>query len=333
MAPTTYARIGALAATLALTGSLCACGATPVATENASGGTSTPASGNYPMTVDDCGTTVTVEEAPRKVLTIGQAAVGLLDAAGASDRIVARSGEFGAELPPGLRTPPTSSTILDPADPKAEAILDSGADTVVGYGLFEAEPSDLSKAGITLLTVQGECGHDTGDSGPGLGIDVVPADVRRLGTVFGTSEVAEKSAAGLEAEIERLTTRKGSGTAAWVYYFGATDPLSAYGGTGIAHDVLARTGLTNVFASQKKTYVETSPEALLAQDPDWIVLSYGGYGESKEAAEAKFRAEKGAATLSAVKNDRIILVPSDSSAPSPRVVEALKAVADAVTGA
>ena len=58
-----------------------------------------PASDGYPLTVADCGRDVTIGSAPRRVLTIGTAAVELLDAAGASDRIVARTKKFGASLP------------------------------------------------------------------------------------------------------------------------------------------------------------------------------------------------------------------------------------------
>ena len=91
----------AAATTLGLT--LTGCGATT---------TGTPASAGYPLTVADCGRDVTIDSAPQRVLTIGTAAVELLDTADASDRIVARTREFGAPLPADLKNPPSNNLII-----------------------------------------------------------------------------------------------------------------------------------------------------------------------------------------------------------------------------
>ncbi len=326
---------GASLVALGLLAGLSACG--QGATESAARGSASPsttgrqASGtpaaHYPMRVSDCDAEVTIEKAPTKVMTVGSAAISLLDAAGAADRIVARAGEFGAALPDGLRNPPTKATIVDPADPSTEAILKADVDAVYGYGLFKAKREDLTKAGMALLTVNGDCGHDAGDAGPGATLADVARDIRRLGTVFGTSTTAEASAAAFEAEASKLSTgTAGRGSAAWVYYFGPKDPVSAYGRKGIPADVLTKAGLTNVFADQAKPFIETNMEALLAKDPEWIVLSYGLYGESAADAMKKFRSEKGASQLKAVSKNRIVVVPGGASQPSPAALDGLRAI-------
>lgn len=300
--------------------------------ENATASTAT----SYPVTVNDCAGKVSFEKQPSRVLTIGSAAISLLDAAGASDKITTRTGEFGADLPAGLATPPTDAKIVDPSDPSAEAIIGAGADVVYGYGLFNAKPEALEQAGVPLLTVAGECGHDaTAGESQDLTFATVTDDIRRLGTVFGTKPVADKNADAIDARVSDLSAQaKGAdATAAWLYYFSSTDPLSAYGATSMADAVLDSSKLKNVFGSEDTSYLEVTMESLLKQDPAWLVLSYGLYGESESDARKQLLAEAGAEDLTAVKNDRLILVPGTSSEPSQQSVDGLDKIVTAVSDA
>lgn len=294
------------------------------------------AAGDYPVTVDDCAGQKTFDAQPQNILTIGTAAISLLDAAGASDMVTARTGEFGAGLPDGLATPPEDAEIVDPSDPTAESIIGAGPDVVYGYGLFNAKPEALDQAGIPLLTVAGECGHDaTAGESKGISFTTVTDDIRRLGTVFGTSDVAEKNADAIDARVTKLASEApgDDADAAWLYYFSSSDPLSAYGATSMADAVLDGARLKNVFSTENTSYLEITMESLLKQDPDWLVLSYGLYGESEADARAQFLSEPGAEDLTAVKDDRLVLVPGTSSEPSQQSVDGLEAIVGALSDA
>lgn len=319
---------GAACGALLLTG--CSADAEDAPTRSADPGTEGT---SYPVTIDDCGESTTFDAAPERVLTIGTAAISLLDTAGASDRITVRSGEFGAPLPDSLSHPPEDAEIVDPSDPAAESIIGSGADAVYGYGLFNATPEQLEQAGIPLLTVLGECGHDaTTDSGE-VGFTTISDDVRRLGVLFDTSDVAESAADELDERVATLTADAATdGDAAWLYFFSSTDSLSGYGGTGMPAAVLETAGLENVFGDEEEPYLTIDMESLLAADPEWLVLSYGLYGESAEEAREQLLAEKGASELTAVKEDRLVLVPGSGSEPSPRAVDGLAEIVKAVGG-
>lgn len=314
---------------LALAG--CASPAAPASTPSAA---ASPAAASYPLTVTDCGKEVSFRAAPTKVMTIGSDAIALLDAAGAAERIIARSGEFGAELPAGLTHPPTTATIVDPSDPTTEKILGSGAETVIGYGFFKADPKALGDAGITLLTVSGECGHDANDEVKPVTFDVILGDVTRFGQVFGTADVAEQSVSRLHARVRAVQDAKPAATrsAAAVYYFSSTAPMSAYGGAGILQTQLAMNGLDNVYGKQPKTYLEVSTESLLKADPEVIVLAYGLFGESFETAKKRLLAEPGAKDLRAVKAGRIIPLRANQTSASPAAVDGLEALNQAVAG-
>ncbi|MFC4334184.1 ABC transporter substrate-binding protein [Salininema proteolyticum] len=277
----------------------------------------------FPMTVDNCGEDLVIESRPERVLTIGHSAVELLDAAGASDKITARAGEFGADLPDGLDTPPTDVDIIDPADPGAEKIIGSGADIVVGYGLFNAEPADLREMGVPNLVVHGECNHDDRVTEP-VDFGTVIDDIERLAAVFGTEKAAEENVSAISSEIDALSgTAPGDRrSAAVVYYFSAAGDMSAQGTLHISNDVLDLAGFDNAFTDEAN-YVPSSLESLLDADPEVIVLSYGVYGEDFATARAKLLSEPGAEDLRAVRSGDIVGIPAADLAPDPGAVDGL----------
>lgn len=331
-APSDLVRTLALATTLALVG--CGGGASSTGGSGAPEGSSGASTGAaYPMKITDCGEPVTLDQRPTKVLTVGTAAVSMMDAAGASEAITARSGEFGADLPAGLESPPTTATIIDPSDPSTEAVIGSGVDTVYGYGLFNAKASQLTDAGIALLTAETSCSHDAGGATEKVGLADVTAEVRRLGEVFGTSASADASADALEAKITATTSDEPAGSAAWVYYFSSEDSLSAYGAGGIAQDLMTRAGMDNSYGDQAKAYLDVSTESLIQADPTWIVMAYGLYGESADQARAKLLAEPGVADLAAVRAGHLVMIPATLSDASPEAVEGLGLLDQAVAGA
>ncbi|MGP5008591.1 ABC transporter substrate-binding protein [Brachybacterium tyrofermentans] len=324
-----HSGIGLIAVGTAL--ALAACAGGPAAeTEDPDTGAS------YPMTVPNCDEELTISEEPQSVLSIGTSAVELLDAAGASDRITARAGEFGSELPEGLRHTPDDAPIIDPADPAIETIVGAEADIIVGYGLLGASPEDVAAAGIPNVIIDGECGHGTALSGK-TDFEAIFADVERLAGIFGTEDVADENLAQMRQELETLTATAGNGgqtqTGAVVYYFSESAAMSARGGLGIADDVLARAGLDNVYGDEDSVYVEgANIETLLDADPHSIVLAYGLWGETFEEAKQRLLADPGAANLTAVQNDRIIGVLASDLAPDPGALRGLRTILEA-TGA
>ncbi|WP_168801792.1 ABC transporter substrate-binding protein [Glycomyces buryatensis] len=313
----------AVAAATALAASLAACGSGPEAAGAGDGGS------EYPLTVVNCGEETVIESEPESVLTIGHSAVALLDAAGASDRITARTGEFDAPLPEDLENPPTEVEVIDPADPSAETIIGAGADIVVGYGLFEAAPESLESAGIPNLVITGECNNDEAVVGS-VGFDTVFADIERFGEVFGTQEAAAASTERLTSELSEMEdSAPGAGrTAAAVYYWSSTATMSAYGGLSIAHDILDRAEFDDVYGDEQSAFVEANFETLIDADPEVIFLAYGVYGEDFETAKAQLLAEPGAADLQAVKNDLVIGVSAGDLNPDPGAIRGLRAVVE-----
>ncbi|MGL4340154.1 MAG: ABC transporter substrate-binding protein [Rhodoglobus sp.] len=289
--------------------------------------------GSYPLTIENCGDELTIDSEPMSILSIGTSALSLLDAAGAAGRITSRSGEFGAALPVDLKTDLSAVPIVDPSDPSTEKIVGANTDVVVGYGLFNSTDEDLAAADVTNIVIDGECSHDAALT-DATDFEAIFADIERLGSVFGTGDVAAQNVAALRTELDELGTNSETAdpqSAAVVYYFSSASPLSARGGQGIANDILDRANLTNVYGKEASVYVETNIETLLDADPEVIVLAYGLHGESFDTAKAQLIAEPGAGDLTAIKNNAVVGVLASELAPDPGAIRGLRSLLESMT--
>lgn len=319
-------RLLAVLATLALAGtSLIACGDDE---EPAAAGTA-PAP-TFPLTVTNCGRPVTIDAAPRRILTIGSSAASSLHAAGASDRIAARAGEFGNPPAGPAGAAIAGVPILTPEDPGTEAIIGAGVDTVIGYGLFETTPKDLSAAGITALTLSASCTEAGSRSARATTFDDVYTDIALFGKLFATQATATRAVADLERRVDAVR-RQAAGwparTAATAYFFG--DTPSTNGNRNIVNAQMRVLGLENVFADVDKDFIESSTEALIKRDPDVLILAHGR-GDKKDtfaAARTRFLRLPGAADMKAVREHRVIGLPSAQKEPDPAAVDGLETLA------
>lgn len=312
---------------LALLAGACGGSASTTAEADAENG-SEAASPTFPMTVENCGEEVVLDEAPEDVLTIGTVAVELLHAAGAADRIVARAGEFGSAPLGEVGEAVADVEILTGGDPGQEAILGTEADLVVGYGLFETTPEDLSTADVDHLTVSGYCGdHGGGEASELTPLELVSADIRTYGELFGTAETAGEAADAFDDAVAAVEPVEDGGTVAGVYWFGP-DP-SAYGNGSMADAMFDRLGLDNVFGDVDQQFIELNVEELIAADPDTIVLFHSLVPDAdEEETMRRLLALPGAEDLRAVAQDRIVSIEGVHAEPSPSALEGLEQIAD-----
>ncbi|MGL5810526.1 MAG: ABC transporter substrate-binding protein [Nocardioides sp.] len=286
----------------------------------------------FPLTVDSCGDAVEITDEPTQILTVGTTAVNTLAALGKADLIVARAGEFGSPLTGEAAEAADDVPVITDEDPTQEQIIGSGADLVIGYGLFNADADDLAAAGVQSLVTAGDCGHDGAAELP-TGFDAVKTDLENLGTLLGATETAADVRVGMDERL-RSVREQVSGeeptTAAAVYFF--ADALSVNGNRSFVHAQLEQIGVTNVFADLDESFVEGNREELIASDPDVIVLSYGFAGETFEKAKAQFLQVPGVDRMRAVAAGRIVGIPTDLRDPDPSAVEGVELLAGEIFG-
>ncbi|MFF4838098.1 ABC transporter substrate-binding protein [Streptomyces sp. NPDC001315] len=268
---------------------------------NAQAGSDGSGSGASPVTVTDSAKrTVEFPDGPvGKVAIVGGFNVDLALALGARDQIVGIDEKtinqenfagFSSSLSIGA-----SSDALN-----YERIIASGAQAVVLYGNqpWQAAESSLKSSGVKVLVVSSWVSQDW------------KTNVKLLGKVLGRDKEAAKVLSFTD-KVSALTARAGQEkTQATVYYEDKAGQTSGKeGGKTLA---FADANIKSIFADSPGNTIDSDPAAVLAADPDIIVVEtdnvYGGRsGAEYKAIAAKLLARPGWKNLKAVKNGKLFL--------------------------
>ncbi|MBX0299057.1 putative F420-0 ABC transporter substrate-binding protein [Cryobacterium sp. 1639] len=318
---TRYPAIAATAAVLLLAG--CASGSTaaaPAPTASAGG------SNAFPVSFENCDTTITLEAAPERIVTIKSNTTELLLALGLGERIVG-SAFLDGPLPASLAG--ADLTVISDFVPGQEAVLALNPDFV--YGGWESnfsaegvgERSALADLGIGSYVSPAAC---KGDAMPDpLTFDTVFAEIDEAGAVFGVPDAADALVAEQEAELAGLEPATGETTALW--YSSGTDTPYVGAGIGSPQMIMDAAGLTNIFADVQDTWTSVGWESVVEANPSVIVLVDATWNTA-DSKIANLKANAATAGLDAVLNDRYIVVPFAATEAGIRNVEAAGSIID-----
>ena len=313
----------ATTAALLLTG--CASGSTgsaPAPTVSADG------AGAYPVTVKNCGTTVTLDSAPERIVTIKSTTTELLLALGLGDRIVG-SAFLDGPLPASLATVGADLNVISDFVPGQEAVLALSPDFV--YGGWESnfsadgvgERATLTDLGIGSYVSPAAC---KGDSMPNpLTFDTVFEEIEEAGALFGVPDAAADLVAEQEDALAALEPGTSDTTALW--YSSGTDTPYVGAGIGSPEMIMTAAGLTNIFADVQDTWTSAGWESVVAANPSVIVLVDATWNTA-DSKIANLKANAATAGLDAVVNDRYIVVPFAATEAGIRNVEAAGSIID-----
>ncbi|MGF3056478.1 putative F420-0 ABC transporter substrate-binding protein [Microbacterium sp. YY-01] len=279
--PARLPRIATLASATALCALLLAgCTAqaqtpTESAEPEASGAESASESAAFsPVTVDNCGTEITVDTPPERIVTVKSTTLELALALGLADRIVGSSYGDGP-LPDNLAAAGEKIPEISPKLPSQEAVLTVDPDFI--FGGWESnfsvdgvgERDTLHTLGITTYVAPSACKAPEYMPHP-LTFDTVFDDFIEAGRIFGVEDAAEQLVDEQRAQLEALVPDAAGHTALW-YSSGRDEP---YVGAGIGAPamLMEAAGLTNVFANEENTWISASWEKVADLNPDVIVL-------------------------------------------------------------
>ena len=315
--------VTAVTAALLLTG--CASGspaAAPAPTASAGG------AGAYPVTVQNCDTSVTLEAAPERIVTIKSTTTELLLALGLADRIVG-SAFLDGPLPASLEKAGADLNVISDFVPGQEAVLALTPDFV--YGGWESnfsadgvgERAALAGLGIGSYVSPAAC---KGEAMPDpLTFDDVFAEIDEAGALFGVPDAAAELVAGQEDALAALKPAATETTALW--YSSGTDTPYVGAGIGSPQMIMDAAGLTNIFADVQDTWTSAGWESVVAANPSVIVLVDATWNTA-DSKIANLQANPATAGLDAVLNDRYIVVPFAAGEAGIRNVEAAASIID-----
>ncbi|HZL02896.1 MAG TPA: putative F420-0 ABC transporter substrate-binding protein [Cellulomonas sp.] len=310
---------------LALAG--CASGSaagSPATTGSSPTAVSSPAATFSPVTLDNCGTTVTVATPPRRVVTIKSTSTETLLALGLGDSIVGTAFADGP-VPTQYAKAAAAIPVLSDKVPGQEALLTSTPDFV--YGGWESnfsadgagDRAALAALGIGTYVSPAAC-KEPGYQPDPLTFDDVFGEIREVAGIFGVPDRAETLISGQQAQLAAIQMPARATTALW--YSSGSDTPYVGAGIGAPQMIMDAVGITNIFESVRDTWTPVGWEQVVAADPDVIVLVDATWNTAAKKIELL---EQNPATsqLTAVREHRYLTVPFASTEAGVRNVDAV----------
>ncbi|NDK30843.1 putative F420-0 ABC transporter substrate-binding protein [Nesterenkonia haasae] len=284
------------------------------------------AEATYPITVDNCGTEVTFDEAPDHVVAIKSTSIEMMLALGLQDRVA------GVAFPDGPYAqewaPETEPDVISERVPGQETVLDIEPDLV--YAGWESnvtaegagERDTLHRLGVNTLVSPAACQEAEYQPNP-LTWEDLWDEITLAGDVFDVSTAADSLITDQQQRLDAITSDDRGLSALW-YSSGSDTP---YVGAGIGNPqlVMDAVGLTNIAGEVPMTWSSLSWEAVVDADPDVIVLVDSDWG-SAETKIAQLEGHPATAALPAVQNHRYLIIPFPAGEAGVRSVEAVETI-------
>lgn len=321
------ARPARLAAALAIPAAallLAGCAAPTAASTGGADPSAEAAASAYPITVDNCGTEVTLEAAPERVLTIKSSTLELMLALGLADRVIGSAFSDGP-VPDEYADAASGIEVVSDKVPSQEATLALEPDLV--FAGWESnlsaegagERADLAKLGVATYVAPAACKAEGYMPDP-LTFDEVFREFGEAGDLFGVPDAAADLVAEQQAALDAIEPNDEGLTALW-YSSGDETPYVG-AGIGAPQMIMGAAGLDNVAKDVHDTWTSMSWEAIVDANPDVIVLVDAAWNTADQKI-AQLEANPATAALPAVQQKRYVVLDFPSTEAGVRNVGAV----------
>jgi iron complex transport system substrate-binding protein len=306
----------------------CGAGSSPSDASTAASGTAS-AAGFEPVTLDNCGTEVTVDAPPERVVAIKSTSIEMLLALGLEDRLVGTAFADGP-VPDEYAEAYDAVPVLSDQVPGQEALLEAQPDFV--YAGWESNFSDdgvgersaLQDLGIGTYVSPAACKEEGYMPDP-LTFDGLFDEIREVASVFGVQDRAEEVVAEQQELLDSVEPPAQETTALW--YSSGSDTPYVGAGIGAPQMMMDAAGLTNIFADVHDTWTSAGWEQVVAADPDVIVLVDATWNTA-ESKIAMLEGNPATSQLSAVQEHRYLTVPFPAAEAGVRNAQAVVDLTD-----
>jgi len=306
---------------------------------------------DYPLTIENCGHTVTFDVAPESVVSIGQATSEALYLLGLGDKVAGTAVWFTDVLPEFAEVNAKVERLADNT-PSFEAVVNKRPGLVASQYEWYVGPKgsvgtreqfhDLS---VPTYIWPADCvGKDNSVGVDGTREELVSTEVIyqgliELSQIFGVPEAGEKAVADLKARefaaIERAKALDLTDTSALFWFSSAkmdADPYVA-GAKGAPGFIMKQLGIENVVDSSEE-WPTVGWETLAKANPTYVVLA--DLQRRKFPADA-IDVKKGflatdpvARHMDAVKEGRVLVLDAHAMDATIRTISGLELLADAM---
>ena len=305
----------------------------------------------YPLTIQNCGMSVTFDHAPRRAVSIGQSSTETLLSLGLADRIVGTAAWFGPVLKPYEAANAKIKRLAD-NDPSFESVVAREPDLVaaqyewhVGAHGSVGTRQQFADLKIPTYIAPADCVEkDNSAGGDGVRkqmftMALVYQEIRDLAAIF---DVNDRGA----ALIDDLKKREADAVAAVagskakdvpvLFWFSSKDVKGdafAAGKNGAPAYIMRVLGARNVITTQEE-WPLASWESIVATDPKVIVIARMDRRRfPADDLDVKLRfldTDPVVSQLAAVKDRHFVVMDALSMNPSMRTIDGIEALANGI---
>lgn len=236
----------------------------------------------YPLTIENCGESVTVGSAPSKVVSLDQNSTEILLSLGLADRIAGTASWTDPVLPSLAEANKGVHRLADNA-PTYEVVLGTDPDFVTAsFGRHFGTGGVATRARFAetkIGTYLSPTDCDNGQSINGGGTRTTPltteslyTEIRELARIFDVADEGEKLVSSLQEREKKALEGVDLGGKTVAFWFADTKTPYVAGGRGSAALLTEKVGGTNSFAGLADDWPASSWEAVVEKNPDVLVL-------------------------------------------------------------
>jgi iron complex transport system substrate-binding protein len=282
----------------------------------------TPDLAAFPVTIHNCGRTLTFRKPPERVVALYPLTAEFLLRLGLGDRIIGAAFTQADPVAPDLVAAFQKLPVLTTdSAPSKEVLLTARPDFVIDNfpGLFYAESrgmasiDQLAANGAQAYTLTARCeGNEVNGK-----VEDLYTDIGNLGKIFGVGDRATQLIDALRGRVAAVQAKiAGKPPVRVMIYDSGVGPINVFG-TGAIANVVEHAGGHNEFAdaSTNREFLMLSAEEVASRDPDVFVLleRYGSrmmsMGKDLTTQEAADFLIKTFPNTAAAKNKRVVIVP------------------------
>ncbi|WP_420038076.1 ABC transporter substrate-binding protein [Streptomyces sp. cg28] len=297
------------------------------------------------VTIDNCGTKVRVDRAPRRAVALDQGSAEIMLSLGLADRMVG-TGTWTDPVLRGLEKANARVPRLADRYPSFEKVLSTEPDFAAAsftYTLSKggvASRGKFAELGVPTYLSPSDCaGKDNSGDGDGertraLTLDTVYGEIRDLARIFDVEERGEKLIGTLKARVENATSPADASDVSVLYWFANSDSPYMAGCCGAPGVITGELGLRNVFDDTHEEWPQIGWETVADRDPDVLVIGdLTRRSQSAESAAQKIRfleSDPVTKNMTAVREKRYVRLSGQDMNPTIRTVDGVEKVAAAL---
>ena len=305
---------------------------------------------DFPLTVENCGTTLTFEDAPHTIVSLGQRGTEILYQLGLAEKVAATS-IWRSPVLPEFADVDAGIERLANIDPSFESVIEKRPDFVVadlqyhiGHTGKVGTQAQFADLGIPAYNLPSDCADrpkmETSD-GPRpipFEMDLVYRDITEIAHIFDVQDRGAELIAELQAREaaarEKVSAVEGDVSIVFWYSSATIDADPYVAGLNGTPGFMSKTlGLSNIIESNED-WPTVGWEKIARENPTIIVIcdmTRRTYPmDSTEAKLEYLHSDPVVSLMDAVQQGRIVAMDTMTLGPSTRVIDGLEVLAEAL---